>query len=78
MATVYRGEQVKILTQVANDWCQVKTVQGQQVGWIQRPLLSPVPIPNESYTVQEKEVPLRDAPQKEGTVRQVLHRGDKI
>jgi uncharacterized protein YgiM (DUF1202 family) len=78
VATVYRGEQVKILSEIANDWCQVQKVQDQQVGWIQRPLLSPVPIPTETYTVQENEVPLRDVAQKEGTSRQVLHRGDKV
>jgi uncharacterized protein YgiM (DUF1202 family) len=78
VATVYRGEQVTVLSKIADDWCQVQTVQGQQVGWIQRPLLSPVPIPTEIYTVQENEVPLRDVPQREGTSRQVLRRGDKI
>jgi uncharacterized protein YgiM (DUF1202 family) len=78
VTTVYRGEQVKILSKMANDWCRVQTVPGGQVGWIQRPLLSPVPIPTETYTVKESEVPLRDAPQKEGISRQVLHRGDKV
>ena len=78
VATVYRGEQVTILSQIANDWCQVQTVQGRQVGWMQRPLLSPVPIPTETYTVLENEVPLRDAPQKESISRYLLRRGDKI
>jgi len=78
VATVYRGEQVKILSSIPDDWCRVQTVQGQQIGWIQRPLLSPVPIPTETFTVRENEVPLRDAPQKESTSRQVLHRGDQI
>ena len=78
VATVYRGEQVKILNQIAGDWCQVQTVQEQQVGWIQRPLLSPVPVPAEKYTVQEQEVPLRESPQKEAVSRQVLHQGDQV
>jgi uncharacterized protein YgiM (DUF1202 family) len=78
IATVYRGEPVTILSKIAHDWCQVQTTQGQQVGWIQCPLLSPVPIPTETYTVQEDEVPLRDTPQKDGTSRQVLRRGDII
>jgi uncharacterized protein YgiM (DUF1202 family) len=78
VATVYRGEQVVILSKIADNWCQVKTVQGGQTGWIQRPLLSPVPIPTETYSVQEQEVPLRDVPQKEATSRQVLHRGDQV
>jgi uncharacterized protein YgiM (DUF1202 family) len=78
VATVYRGQQVKLLSRIANDWCQVQTVPGGQVGWIQRPLLSPVPIPNETYTVTVTEVPLRDAPEKEGISRHVLHRGDKV
>ena len=78
VATVYRGEQVKILNQIAGDWCEVQTVQEQQVGWIQRPLLSPVPVPAEKYTVQEQEVPLRESPQKEAVSRQVLHRGDQV
>jgi uncharacterized protein YgiM (DUF1202 family) len=78
VATVYRGQQVKILSRMANDWCQVQTVPGGQVGWIQRPLLSPVPIPAETYTVQQAEIPLRDVPQKEAIARRVLHRGDKV
>jgi uncharacterized protein YgiM (DUF1202 family) len=78
VATVYRGEQVIILSTLANDWCRVQTVQGHQVGWIQRPLLSPVPIPTKIYSVQPAEVPLRDTPQKEGVSRQVLKRGDKV
>jgi|YelNatPaOPRAMG01_1025707.scaffolds.fasta_scaffold06604_2 hypothetical protein len=65
VATVYRGQQVKVLSEIPNDWCRVETVPGGQVGWIQRPLLSPVPIPAVTYTVTATEVPLRDRPQKE-------------
>jgi uncharacterized protein YgiM (DUF1202 family) len=79
VATVYRGQQVKILSRMANsDWCQVQTMPGGQVGWIQRPLLSPVPIPTETYTIQQAEVQLRDVPQKDALARRVLHRGDKV
>jgi uncharacterized protein YgiM (DUF1202 family) len=78
VATVYRGQEVKILSRIAGDWCQVQTVPGGQVGWIQRPLLSPVPIPTETYMVTETEVPLRDTPQKEGISRRALHRGDLV
>jgi uncharacterized protein YgiM (DUF1202 family) len=78
VATVYRGQQVKVLSRMANNWCQVETVPGGKVGWIQRPLLSPVPIPAETYTVTEAEVPLRDVPQKEAVARRVLHKGDKV
>jgi uncharacterized protein YgiM (DUF1202 family) len=78
VTAVYRGEQVVLLSTVANGWCRVQTVQGHQVGWIQRPLLSPVPIPTKTYAVQAAELPLRDTPQKEGVSRQVLKRGDKV
>lgn len=78
VATVYRGEQVKILSKTADNWCRVQTVQGQQIGWMQRALLSPVPIPTETFIIRENEVPLRDAPQKEGSSRQILQRGDKV
>ena len=74
IATVYRGEQVLMLSRLPGDWCQVQSVQGRQVGWMQCPLLSPVPIPAETYTIQEK-VPLRDVPQTEGASRQALQRG---
>ncbi len=77
IATVYRGEQVEILSGVEGDWRQVRTVKGQQVGWIQHALLSPAPIPAESFYVQQ-ETPLRDTPQKEGISRRVLQRGDKV
>ena len=78
VATVYRGQQVKILSTMADNWCQVEAVPGGQVGWIQRPLLSPVPIPTVTYTVTATEVPLRDEPQKEAGVRRVLHKGDLV
>jgi uncharacterized protein YgiM (DUF1202 family) len=78
VATVYRGQQVKILSKIADDWCQVETVPGGQVGWIKRPLLSPVPIPTVTYTVTAAEVPLRDMPQKEAVTRRVLHKGDVV
>jgi uncharacterized protein YgiM (DUF1202 family) len=78
VATVYRGQQVKILSKIADDWCQVEAVPGGQVGWIQRPLLSPVPIPTVTYTVTAAEVPLRDVPQKEAVTRRVLHKGDLV
>ena len=77
-ATVYRGEQVLILSRLPDDWCQVQSVQGHEIGWIQCPLLSPVPIPAETYTIQQNEVPLRDVPQTEGASHQALQRGDRI
>jgi uncharacterized protein YgiM (DUF1202 family) len=78
VATVYRGQQVKILSSIADKWCQVEAVPGGQVGWIQRPLLSPVPIPTVTTTVTAAEVPLRDVPQKEAVTRRVLHKGDLV
>jgi hypothetical protein len=78
VATVYRGQQVKILSGMADNWCRVEAVPGGQVGWIKRPLLSPVPIPTVTYTVTAAEVPLRDEPKKEGVSRYTLHKGDKI
>jgi uncharacterized protein YgiM (DUF1202 family) len=77
-ATVYRGEQVLILSRLPDDWCRVQSVQGREIGWIQCPLLSPVPIPAATYTIQANEVPLRDVPQTEGASRQALQRGDRI
>ena len=78
VATVYRGQQVKISSRIADNWCRVEAVPGGQVGWIQRPLLSPVPIPTVTYTVTEAEVPLRDVPKKEGISRRTLHKGDLV
>jgi hypothetical protein len=63
---VYRGESVVILSREADDWCHVQTVQGQQVGWIQRQLLSTVPIPNRNDITQKVEVALQDTPTKRG------------
>jgi uncharacterized protein YgiM (DUF1202 family) len=78
VATVYRGEQVVILSREADDWCHVQTVQGRQIGWIQRQLLSTVPIPTRIYFIQESRVALQDTPQKEGTSRKFLYRGDRV
>jgi uncharacterized protein YgiM (DUF1202 family) len=77
-ATLYQGEQVIILSRTNDDWCQVKTAPGGQIGWIHSTLLSSKPIPIETYYVQVQEVPLRAAPQKEIRSRLVLHRGDKV
>jgi len=77
VVTVYRGEQVTVLSNIKEEWCQVQTVTGQ-TGWMQRPLLSPVPIPIETYYVQAPEVPLRPEPHQEIISRLVLHRGDEV
>ncbi len=68
VAKVYRGEPVVILSREADDWCHVKTVQGQQVGWIQRQLLSTVPIPTRIDFTQHIEVTLQDTPLKRGDI----------
>ncbi len=78
VAPVYQADQVIILSSLEDDWCRVQTLQSRQIGWIQRPLLSPVPIPIETYYVHAPEVPLRDAPQEEVISRYILHRGDKF
>jgi uncharacterized protein YgiM (DUF1202 family) len=77
VATVYRGEQVEVLSGREGEWRQVKAVKGQQTGWIQYALLNRTPIPAESFFVQQ-ETPLRDTPEKEGFSRRVLNRGDKV
>jgi len=78
LATLYKGEQVTILSRTNDDWCRVKTAQGEQIGWIHSTLLSSKPILIETYYVQVQEVPLRPSPQKEISSRLVLHRGDKV
>ena len=78
VVTVYRGEQVKILSSVKEEWCRVQKAVGGEIGWIQRPLLSPVPIPIETYYVQAPEVPLRPEPHQEIISRLVLHRGEEV
>ena len=79
VVTVYRGEQVKILSNIkGEEWCRVQTVAGGETGWIQRPLLSPVPIPIETYYVQAPEVPLRPEPHQEIISRLALHRGEEV
>lgn len=78
VSTVYHGEQVTILSQLGdNDWCRVQTSAGQE-GWIQRALLSPVPLQVETYYVQAAEVPLRPEPHKEVISRRLLQRGDEV
>jgi len=75
---VYHGEQVTILSIMEDeDWCRVQASSGQQ-GWIQRALLSPVPLRVETYYVQEPEVPLRPEPKQEVISRQMLHQGDEV
>ena len=64
IAPVYQADQVKIVSSTQDDWCRVQSVQNRQIGWIQRPLLSAVP--------------LREAPQEEVISRHVLHQGDKV
>jgi uncharacterized protein YgiM (DUF1202 family) len=77
VATLYHGEQVTILSKMEDNWCRVQTSDGQR-GWIQRALLSPVPLRVETYYVQATEVPLRPEPHKEVVSRQVLPRGTEV
>lgn len=78
VATLYRGEQVTLLSGLEDTWCRVQRTEGGQVGWIQRPLLSAAPVPPETFYVQVQEVPLRDDPQEDVLSRQILHRGDQV
>ncbi len=78
VATVYRGEQVVILSTGADDWRQIQTVQSGQIGWIQSSLLSSLPIPAQTYYVQADKVPLQNISQKEAPFGEVLYRGDKV
>lgn len=75
--TVYRGEQVTILSRTKGEWCRVQT-PGNQPGWMPYPLLSPVPVRVETYYVQAAEVPLREEPHKEVISRKVLYRGAEV
>lgn len=78
VSTAYHGDQVTVLSKMAaEDWCRVQTATGEQ-GWMQRALLSPVPLRVETYLVQAPEVPLRSEPLEEVISRQVLHRGDEV
>lgn len=78
VGTVYHGEQVTVLSKMEDeDWCRVQTSAGQQ-GWIQRALLSPVPLQVEIYYVQAAEVPLRPEPHQEVVSRQMLPRGAEV
>ncbi len=78
VGTVYHGEQVTVLSQIEDeDWCRVQTSAGQQ-GWIQRALLSPVPLQAEIFFVQASAVPLRPEPHQEVISRQMLPRGAKV
>jgi uncharacterized protein YgiM (DUF1202 family) len=78
VAPVYRGDQVVVLSRTADDWCQVKTVQSGEIGWIQSPLLSAQPIPTPTYLVQVSKVGLQNTPQKRAPSPEVLNRGDKV
>jgi uncharacterized protein YgiM (DUF1202 family) len=78
VATVYRGDQVVLLSRKAADWCEVKAVQSETFGWIQSPLLSAQPIPTPTYLVQASKVRLQSTPQKNAPAPEVLSRGDKV
>jgi len=78
VATLYRGEQVTLLSSMDDTWCRVQRGEGGQVGWIQRPLLSAAPVPPETYYIQPQEVPLRDDPKEDVLSRQILRRGDQV
>jgi SH3-like domain-containing protein len=78
IATLYQAEQVTILSSITDNWRRVQTVAGGQVGWLQQPLLSAVPIRLEIYYLQVDEAPLRNEPHEEVLSRQILRRGDQV
>ncbi len=78
IATLYQAEQVTILSSITDNWCRVQTAAGGQVGWLQQPLLSAVPIRLETYYLQVDEAPLRNEPHEEVLSRQILRRGDQV
>lgn len=78
LGQVYKGDEVKILDVTKSGWCRVELLRSSQMGWLQKELLSPIPVRPVFYYVNGDNIPLLECPRDDCLRLQVLFRGDRV
>jgi N-acetylmuramoyl-L-alanine amidase len=75
---IYNADEVSPLEKNDAGWWRVQSLRDQKIGWIQRDLLSNVPLITKNYYVVTHELPLRDSPGEDVVSRKLLGYGDEV
>ncbi len=78
LSQLNRGDQVDLLEDGESSWWRVQQVSSDQIGWVQKALLSSEPISGRFYYVNLDTIPLRDCPRNDCQTLKLLSRGDRV
>jgi uncharacterized protein YgiM (DUF1202 family) len=75
---INRGDRVIVLQNGESSWWQVQQVSTGQIGWLQKALLSSVPVSSNFYYVNQDNLPLLACPKSDCPVLALISRGDRV
>jgi uncharacterized protein YgiM (DUF1202 family) len=75
---LYQGDQVIVVEDGESQWWRVQQISSGQTGWLQKVLLSNIPIPSSFYYVIQNNVPLLESPKKDSPSLALLSKGDRV
>jgi len=78
ISQLYQGDQVIVVENGEIPWWRVEQVSDGQTGWVQKALLSDVPVPSSFYYVITDNVPLLELPKKDSTSLALLAKGERV
>jgi uncharacterized protein YgiM (DUF1202 family) len=78
LSQLNRGDQVIVLENGEASWWRVLQVPGGQTGWLQKGLLSSVPVPSNFYYVNQNKISLLACPKNDCPALTLLSRGDRV
>jgi uncharacterized protein YgiM (DUF1202 family) len=75
---INRGDRVIVMKNGESSWWQVQQVSTGQIGWLQKALLSSVPVPSNFYFVNQNNLTLLACPKSDCPALAVISRGDRV
>ena len=78
ISQLYQGDQVIVVQDGESPWWRVQQVSGGQTGWLQKVLLSNIPVPSSFYYVIQNNVPLLESPKSDSPSLALLSKGDRV
>jgi uncharacterized protein YgiM (DUF1202 family) len=75
---LHQGDQVLVVEDGEAPWWRVQELTGGRIGWLQKGLLSEIPVPSNSYYVTQNNIPLLVSPQKDSPSRALLSQGERV
>jgi uncharacterized protein YgiM (DUF1202 family) len=78
ISQLYQGDQVLVVEDGEAQWWRVQQLSNGQTGWLQKVLLSEVPVPSNFYYITQDNVPLLKSPKKESPSIVQLSKGERV